>query len=628
MTENVTYSPPRQSLLVRFFRSLWHGVDIFRKVLHLIVLLVVFAGIMLAVKGASPILPPVAALEIQPNGYLVEEFEGDPFEQARVELAGGETSPQTVVQDVVDALEHARDDERIRIVHLELSALAGGGLSKLQRIASAMADFRTSGKRIVATADFMSQGGYYLAAHADEAYLHPEGLVLLQGYGSYRTFYKDAIDKLRIDWNVFRVGTHKAFVEPYTRMDMSNEARDDLSRLSGQLWEMYQADIVAARGLDSGSIEDFTTNFIDHVAAADGELAMAAVEMGLLDGVRTRQQIRDLFIEVVGEDDELPDQHVVTGMYDYLAQMRILHPLDLQDQNVAVVIASGDITFGSTSPGTIGADSTSELLRQALNDESVAAVVLRIDSPGGSTFASDVISDAVLALQAAGKPVVASMGSVAASGGYWIAASADAIYASPSTITGSIGIFGMFQTFQRSIDALGLNVDGVGSTKWAGEFRPDREMSDHARELFQMIVDDGYEDFVARVATYRGMESDAVDSIGQGRVWTGRDALDNGLVDALGDLDDAIAAAADLAGLEQDGYGVQTIRQELTPTEQFLIDLMSAGRSAGVDLGSLAPRPSRLEQVAASLESAIEPLFRFDDPRGVYSHCFCDVWNP
>lgn len=625
MTQYATEPPQRQGFLVRLFRSLWHGVDIVRKVLHFILLLVVFSGILLAINGASPILPPVAVLEIQPNGYLVEEFEGDPFEQARVKLAGGETSPQTVVQDIVDALDHARDDDRIRIVQLELSGLAGGGLSKLQRIASAMAGYRASGKRIVATADFMTQAGYYLAAHADEAYLHPEGLMLLQGYGSYRTFYKDAIDKLRIDWNVFRVGTHKAFIEPYTRMDMSDEAREDLSRLSSQLWDMYQADIAAARGLDGGTIADFTANFIDHVAAADGDMAMAAVENGLLDGVRTRQQIRDLFIEVVGEDDEFPDQHVATGLYDYLAQMRILQPLGLGDQNVAVVIASGDITFGSTAPGTIGADSTSELLRQALNDDAIAAVVLRIDSPGGSTFASEVISNAVLALQAAGKPVVASMGSVAASGGYWIAASADAIYASPSTITGSIGIFGMFQTFQRSIDALGLNVDGVGSTIWAGEFRPDREMSEHARELFQMIVDDGYDDFVARVAAYRGMESEAVDSIGQGRVWTGRDALDNGLVDALGDLDDAVAAAAELAGLEEDDYGVQTIRQELTPAEQFLIDLMSVVKSAGFDVGSLAPRPSRLEEVAASLESAIEPLFRFDDPKGIYSHCFCDI---
>lgn len=624
MTENAIDPPRRQSLPLRLLRGFWHGVDTFRKILHLVLLLVVFVGIFAAVNGASPILPAATVLEIRPNGYLVEEFEGDPFEQARLELAGGETSPQTVVQDIVDALEHARDDDRIRIVHLEVSGLAGGGLSKLQRIASAMADYRTSGKRIVATADFMTQAGYYLAAHADEAYLHPEGLMLLQGYGSYRMFFRDAIEKLKIDWNVFRVGTHKAFVEPYTRMEMSDEAREDLTRLSTSLWDMYQADIVAVRGLDSGAVEDFTENLLQHVAAADGDMAMAAVENGLLDGVRTRQEIRDLFIEVVGEDSEYPDQHVATIMYDYLAQMRMLHPENLKDRNVAVVVASGDITFGSTAPGTIGADSTTELLRQALNDESVAAVVLRIDSPGGSAFASDVISNSVLALQAAGKPVVASMGSVAASGGYWIAVSADEIYASPSTVTGSIGIFGMFQTFQRSLEALGLNVDGVGSTIWTGEFRPDREMSEEARELFQMIVNDGYDDFVTRVANFRGMPADTVDSIGQGRVWTGREALEYGLVDELGELEDAVVAAAELAGLEADSYGVQTIRRELTPTEQFLIDLMSVARSVGFDPASLSPRPGRLETIAAALESAVEPLLRFDDPKGIYSHCRCD----
>lgn len=618
-------APARPNGFLRFLRTFWHGVDTVRKLLHLVLLVLIFAVVIAVVNGAAPILPPVAALEIRPNGYLVEQFEGDPFEQARLELAGGDTAPQTVVQDIVDALEHARDDDRIRIAHLELSSLAGGGLSKLQRVAAAMMDFRQSGKRIVASADFLSQAGYFLAAHADEAYLHPEGLVLLQGYGSYRTYYKEAIDKLRIDWNVFRVGTHKAFVEPYTRMDMSTEAREDIARLTGQLWNMYQTDVGAARGLEDGTIADFAEHLTEHVAAAGGDLAQAAVDAGLLDGLRTHREIRELLIEVVGAQDEYPDEPVTAELYDYVAQVRLLDPLDLRDSNVAVVIASGDITVGDPAPGTIGSDSTSDLLREALTDESVAAVVLRIDSPGGSTFASDVIANAVLDLQEAGKPVVASMGSIAASGGYWIASSADVIYASPSTVTGSIGIFGMFPTFQRTLAAVGLNVDGTGSTIWADAFRPDREMSPQARELFQLIVNDGYEDFVARVATYRNMDRDAVDSIGQGRVWTGADAVDNGLVDALGDLEDAIATAAELAGLEEGDYGVRTIRRELSPTEQLLIDLMSFGRVLGFEPDGLRTRPSALQKVAAGVEAALGPLLNFDDPKGVYSHCLCDV---
>ncbi|HEX5787718.1 MAG TPA: signal peptide peptidase SppA, partial [Woeseiaceae bacterium] len=458
----------------------------------------------------------------------------------------------------------------------------------------------------------------------DEAYINPEGLLLLQGYGSYRTYFKDAIDTLRIDWNVFRVGTHKAFVEPYTRMDMSEEAREDLSRLTGQLWAMYQADVVAARGLEDDAISDFTDRLLAHVAAAGGDMARAAVDHGLVDGTLTHEAIRDRFVDVVGEDAEMPDAYAAVDMYEYLRHVRLLEPLALGAKNVAVIIASGDITVGSPPPGMIGSESTTELLRRALNDESVAAVVLRIDSPGGSTFASDVISSAVQELQEAGKPVVASMGSVAASGGYWIATSADAIYASPSTITGSIGIFGMFPTFQRSLDALGLNVDGVGSTRWADAFRVDREMPEHVRELFQLIIADGYDDFLTRVAHYRGMEKETVDSIGQGRVWTGVDALEKGLVDALGNLEDAVAAAAGLAGLDEGDYAVQFIRQELTPTEQFLIDLMSVGRAFGVDPGSLATRPSGLTKLAARVESALEPLMRFNDPKGVYSHCLCE----
>lgn len=613
----------KPNVVYRFFRALWHGVDGVRKVLHLILLLLVFGGFLLAFNGSSPILPASAALEIRPAGYLVEQYEGDPYDRAKLELFGGEPAPQTVVQDIVDALDFASDDNRIKLVHLELSGLAGGGLSKLQRVASAMTEFRESGKRIVASADFYSQGGYFLAAHADEAYLHPQGLVMLQGFGSYRTYYKDAIDKLRIDWNVFRVGTHKTFVEPYTRMDMSDEAREDVSRLTNQLWQMYQDDVVAARHLDDGAIADFTEHLNEHVAAAGGDYAAAAKEHGLIDDLKSRKQLRDMLIAEVGPDADFKDNHATTGMREYLAQMRLLDAPHLGRKNVAVVVASGEITFGSPPPGMIGADSTSELLRRALNDDSVAAVVLRVDSPGGSTFASDVIGNEVAALQAAGKPVVASMGSVAASGGYWIAAGADEIFAAPSTVTGSIGIFGMFQTFQRSLEALGINVDGSGSTPWAGEFRPDREMSEHARMLFQQIIDEGYDEFISRVATYRGMDKADVDAIAQGRVWTGIDAVANGLVDELGTLEDATAAAARLAGLDDD-YGVRNIQRELTPTEQLLVDILGTAQSAGIELQSFTRRPGKLEQVAAKLEQAIEPLLRFDDPKGVYAHCLCN----
>lgn len=613
----------KPNVLLRIVSALWRGANALRKLLHLIVLLFIFVVFIGVLSGTAPVLPDRAVLEIQPQGFLVEQFEGDPFDRAVEELIG-DPPQQTVVQDVVDALNYARDDERIRAVHLDLSALGGGGLSKLQRIADAIGQFRGSGKPVIASADFYSQGGYYLAAHADETYLNPEGLMLLQGYGSFRTYYREAIDKLRIDWNIFRVGTHKSYVEPYTRMSMSEEAREDVAQLTDTLWELYRADVVNARGLEDGAVDRFANDLLTLLDAAGGDMATAALDNGFVDELRTRRQVRERLIELAGEDPDFADAPRAAGMRDYLAQMRMLKGADLRDENIAVVVASGEITFGSPSPGEIGADSTSRLLRRALNDDSVEAVVLRIDSPGGSAFASDVIGEEIAALQAAGKPVVASMGSTAASGGYWIAVGADRIVASPATVTGSIGIFGMFPTFQRSIDALGIAVDGTGSTIWSGEFRPDREMSAEAKTLFQTIIDDGYDDFISRVAKYRDMDKSEVDTIGQGRVWTGVAALDIGLVDELGDLDEAVAVAAELAGLEQDAYGRKFIRTELSPGEQLLLDLLGAGAAIGLEPGRLlGSRDSALTRIAAEIEALIEPLTRFDDPKGVYLHCLC-----
>lgn len=614
----------KPNIIVRFFSAIWRGIDGVRKLLHLLLLLFIFAVFVGAISGTSPeLLPQKTALEIRPAGFLVEQLAGDPFEQASQELFG-EAPPQTVVQEIVDALAHAKSDDRVKVVHLELSGLVGSGLSKLQRVGDAIVDFQQSGKPVIASGDFFSQAGYYLAAHADETYLHPEGLVFLQGYGSYRTYYKDAIDKLRIDWNIFRVGTHKSFVEPYTRMDMSDEARESLVNLTDQLWEMYRTGIVSARGLDDGAVAEFADNYLQHVTDADGDMAAAAVESGLVDGLRTRKEIREILIEYAGVDSELDDEPRTSEMADYLAQMSLLGGNDVREENVAVVIASGDITFGSQSPGTIGADSTSKLLRRALNDESVFAVVLRVDSPGGSAFASDVIANELAALQAAGKPVVASMSSTAASGGYWIAAGADRIFASPATITGSIGIFGMFPTYHRSLEALGIGVDGVGSTIWAGELRPDREMSEHAKALFQLSIEEGYDDFISRVALHRGMEKDEVDLIAQGRVWTGADAQANGLIDTLGTLDDAVAAAAELADLDADSFGIKTIQPELSPTEQLILELLGTVKSVGLEPSDFVSRPdSALNRIAEKVERVVSPLLRFDDPKGVYAHCLC-----
>jgi protease-4 len=615
-------SMKKKNLFVRLLSGIWSGVDGFRKVLHLILLLFVFAIFVGAMSGTTPLLPDKAALFIKPVGAIVEEVEGDPFDRAVAELLD-EAQPQTVLQDIVDALEYASDDERIGAVHIELSSLGAAGLPKLQRIARAIEEFRESGKPVIASADFMSQQAYFIAAHADEVYLNPEGGILLQGYGRFRTYFSEAIEKLKLDWNIFKVGTYKSAVEPFERMDMSDADREATVNLIDQLWGTYLEEVAAARAMSPSEMERYADEFVDVVAAADGDLARAAKDNNLVDELLTRTELRELLIGYVGTDEDSDVDYSSIGMDEYLSHEDMLNGETVAEENIGIIIASGAIQSGSQPPGAIGADSTAGLLRRARDDESVKAVVLRVDSPGGSAFASDVIANEIAALQNAGKPVVASMSSVAASGGYWISVGADRVFANSTTITGSIGIFGMFPTYQRTAAHLGLATDGVGSTPLSGQLRPDRAMTDDTKRLFQLVIEEGYDDFIGRVATYRGMEKEEVDAVGQGRVWTGADALRHGLVDELGGLDEAVAFAAELVNLAEDDYGRKWIRIELSPTEQMIVDLLGTAKSFGLQLDFLQSRPSSLQRIAGILEQTLAPLTEFDDPKGVYAHCLC-----
>jgi protease-4 len=600
---------------------MWAGIDGIRKVLHLLVLLFIFSIFVSALSSSSPVIPASAALVIKPAGSLVDQLAGDPFDRALAELTGNE-NPQTLVQDIVDGLQYAKDDDRITMVHLDLSALPRGGLSKLSRIGDAIDDFRQSGKPVIASADYYGQGSYYLASRADAVYMNPNGILALSGFGAYANFYKGALDKLKVDWNIFHVGTYKAAVEPYQRTDMSDAFRESLGDVIDQLWSQYTSDVETARGLEEGTVAGVLDNLVDNVQAANGDLAQVALNAGLIDQLVTRDELRQKIIEIAGtngDDHEYP----VASLGSYLKQMSLLHGDKTADENVAVIVAAGEILNGAQPPGTIGGDSTASLLRKARKDDSVKAVVLRVDSPGGSAFASDVILSEIEAVRAAGKPVVASMSSVAASGGYWVSMSADSIYASPYTLTGSIGIYGMFPTYQRTLETLGITTDGVGTTIWAGELRPDRAMSEGAKTVFQASIERGYDDFISRVASHREMSKDDVDKIAQGRVWTANDALENGLIDGLGEIESAIEAAAELAGLASDEYGQKHFAPKLDPAEQLLLDLMASARGFGQAIGAInKPRPA-VERVADILDDVLSPLVRFNDPRGIYSHCFC-----
>ena len=606
----------------KFFSIIWAGVNGVRKLLHLLLLLVIFSVVLGAISGSAPAIPGSAALVIRPAGRLVDQLAGDPFDRALAELMG-DAEPQTLVRDIVDGLEYAKADDRITSVVLDLSGMPGGGFSKLARVADAIEDFRASGKPVIAKADFYTQGSYYLASRASQVFMHPDGAVLIYGFGAYLNYYKDAIDKLLIDWNVFRVGTYKSAVEPFTRNDMSDPDREALGDVLDQLWVRYVSDIEASRGMDDGTVDTLLADLVDRIESFDGDLAQLVLEAGFVDALLTREQVRARIIEVAGENGE-ETGYPVAPLDDYLKERRLLKG-KTEESNVGIVVAAGQIMNGSQPPGTIGGDSTAELLRRARDDDSVKAVVLRVDSPGGSSFASEVIRNEVEELQAAGKPVVVSMSSTAASGGYWIAMSADRIMATPTTVTGSIGIFGMFPTFQRSLAALGISTDGVGTTPWSGQMRPDRAMSTEARAVFQLAINEGYDDFISGVADSRGMSKEAVDSVAQGRIWTGSDALEHGLVDELGELEDAIAAAAELAGMTGEAHGNKYFEKELDPGEQLLLDLMSSVPDWGFGLRRATAPPPALTRVAMLIEESLASIDRFNDPRGVYAHCFCEL---
>lgn len=606
-------------------RGLWRALDVLRRVLHLLVLLVIFALVLAGLVGPPVQVPAKAALLIDPRGELVEQLEGNPLDRALGELQG-DGLRQTLVKDLVESLEAAVDDERIQAVVLRLERLEGGGLPKLQAVARALGKVREAGKKVIAAGDSYDQNQYYLAAHADEVYLNDLGEVYIDGYGYYRTFFKDALDKLRVDMNVFRVGEYKSFVEPYIRDDMSQEDQTASQRWLQALWSVYQRDVVLARKLQPGGLDDYANHFADHLQAAGGAAARAAVDRGLVDSLMSRQQFRDHMITLVGESDDDEGNFSNIDFRSYLAAVRRTPLSDSRPKNVGVIVAAGVIMDGDGAPGTIGGDTLADLIRQVAHDESVRALVLRVDSPGGSMFASEVVLDELAALKAGGKPLVVSMSSLAASGGYYISMAADEIWASESTITGSIGVGALVPTLQRGLDGLGIHVDGIGTTALSGQLRPDRALGDDARRFLDQTVHEAYRIFVSKVAESRRMSFERADGIARGRVWIGADAKDLGLVDSLGDLSGAVEAAATRAGLKAGDYGTRYIEPPLSLPERLALEYAARVVRWVAALGLSAHEPSALwQRLLGAAERELRVLEGFNDPRGLYAYCRCDL---
>ena len=608
------------SARVGFFGLVWRILEGIRRVLHLILLLVIFGFILAALHTSIPIVPHSAALVIAPEGELVEQLSSDPVRRAFGQASGG-PAPETLLRDVTDAIAAAKSDARIKLIVLDLGSLDSSGLSKLQEIGAALRDFRAAGKRVVVAADSLDQTQYYLAAQAGEVYLDPMGLVYLDGFSYYRMFLKDAIDKLDVDVNVFRAGTYKSYTDQFSRSDMAQSERDETTLWLDALWNAYQQDVTRARSLPAGALKDFIADEPAALAAVNGDAAKLALQRGLVTALKSRRQMADELKSLVGEDADTHSFNAI-AMNQYLASVRSKHVLKSKsDSKVGIVVASGEILDGHQPPGTIGGESTADLLRQARYDHVVKAVVLRVDSPGGSMFASEQILREVQSLRKAGKPVVVSMSTYAASGGYYISAAANQIFASPTTLTGSIGVFSVVPTFQRTLDKLGVKVDGLGTSPLAGSMRQDRALGASAKQILQTSVDHAYAEFLRRVGDGRKKTVEDVDKIAQGRVWAGVDAQRIGLVDHLGGLKDAIGAAAKLAELGAD-YDVDYIAPDLSLREELLMQLRSETLRMGQIAGIIPPR-SDIERVLDPVLEQARAIAKLNDPRGLYAYCWC-----
>lgn len=615
------------SAVGRFFRGVWRGLDALRRVLHLVLLLLIFGFIIGALRGSVPRLPSNAVLYIAPRGEIVEQLASDPIRRAFDEASGrGQT--QTLLWDLTESITAATTDGRVKAILLELDEMEGAGQPTLGEIAGALRTFRASGKKVVAHASSYSQAQYYLAAQADEIYLDPEGEVLIEGYARYRTYLKGLLDKISVDVHLFRVGAFKSGAEDLVRTDMSPEDKAETTVYLDALWKGWQAAVTTARKLPADALAQYANGYIDALRQNGGDASAVALGAGLVTALKTGDEVTQRMIELVGSDPE-KDEYPVIELNDYVR----VHAAEKRLRKgaagrIGVVEASGEILDGDQPPGTVGGLTASELLRDARKNEDIAAVVLRVDSPGGSVLASEQIYREVVALKEMGKPVVISMGDLAASGGYYIAAPADRIIASPMTITGSIGIYAAVPTVDRTLGRIGVTVDGVGTTALSGKLRLDRPLDPVLRDYVQLSIEHGYETFISHVADGRRMTRDAVDGIGQGRVWIGNDALRLGLVDTLGGYDDAVKAAAELAKLPA-GYAVERIEPELSWAEELALQLhvrlaRIAGRVAGSSLGRLDEALAPLSQLAP-VQRELAKFQRLVQSHRPLAYCFCSV---
>ncbi len=591
-----------------FFSRMLAVIDAMRRWIVNLLFLFFFGFMLFSLYNAFRIdVPGGGALVLMPEGNVVEEYTAV---DALTQLSADGQPQETLLQDLIDAVDYARGDSSIKVMLLLLDDLQHIGMAKGLELGEALQRFRESGKEIVAMSGSYDQDSYLLAANADRVLVHNMGGVSIEGFSVVRNYLRDALEKLKVTMHVFKVGSYKSAVEPLLRNDMSEEAREANRGWLEPLWDLYRDRIVAARNITVNDFDYYVNNIDRVLAGSGGDAAQAALDYGLVDGIVSRPTLSNMMAEQVGWDEDGYFNQVYYR--NYLRFKRAVN-LPNNDAGVGVIIASGNIVDGDQPPGTIGGDSLARLVRQARLDNKLKALVLRVDSGGGSAFASEVIRAELEALQQAGKPLVVSMSSMAASGGYWIAAGGDEIWASPATLTGSIGIFGAFPTAERLLEDLGVHTDGIGTTAVAGKLRVDRPLDPIVARAIQRGIEHGYQRFINVVAEGRGKLPEQVKPIAEGRVWSGMDAHELGLVDRLGGLDGAITSAAQLAGLSDDSHRV--LRLPLSPEEELLRWIMEAGVVSSQWL------PASVSTLLQQWLPSVKALPVLNDPRGVYAQC-------
>ena len=608
----------KHGFIVGLFVGLWNILNFTRRLIFNIIFLILLLIFFFALRGGGTTVAERTALVLDPKGSIVEQYTSAPAERAFASAFGSKVK-EVQLRDILRAIDAATTDKRIERLVIEPEEITGAGMASLHEIGAAIDRFKAAGKDVVAVADSMSQGQYLIAAHANQVLLHPDGDLLLEGIGRYRTYYKDALDWLGVDVHLFRVGEYKSYAEPYIRNDASPESKEaDLYWMNG-VWSDYLKEVGSARRLDPKDIAAEIDNYPAAIKAVKGDIAKLALDSKLIDKLATHDEAEALLIS-----KGVKDQHSYRkiAFQDYLGVVDRENALDTRPQ-VAVVVAEGEILPGDQPAGTVGGQSTATLLRRARESSRVRAVVLRVNSPGGDAFASELIRREVELTKKAGKPVIVSMGDVAASGGYWISMNGDQIYAEPTTITGSIGIFGLFASVPKTLAKIGVHTDGVGTTPLAGAIDPRRPLDPKVGEVIQSIIDKGYQSFITKVADARGKSPEQINEIARGRVWSGEQAKERGLVDQLGGLREAAAAAAKEANLG-DNYQLHYVEKEMSPWEKFAVSLSN---DALARIGrAVVPEFARVLLAQPDVQGQLKLLQSLNgDKVGVFAYCFCEI---